>query len=299
MKVPKIGALVGLAAGAVVLLASVAQAAPAKSPAPATPGAASTGIGNGPEAFPNGYQLVESFQYTAPPFAQTHGTVTCPARKQPSGGGVFNESGGFPSAINSSYPSGQSWDVDVNNPTSISGGFIVFAVCLAKSPSPLYKVVTAAAVATNGAQTTGLVTCPTKTVVIGGGAFSSSSSTAVNFNTSLPQNNGWRVDMNNTSGSDSNFAVYAVCDPKPHGYSVQTTGAISNPAGAQTTASLICPGTSGQTVALGGGGFSGSANTAVQMNSSFANGEGGWTVFEQNLSTADTTITGYAICAGT
>ena len=234
---------------------------------------------------PGGYQLVFSGQITAPPNAQTHGVVGCPGKKQPSGGGAFNESGGFPSAINSSYPSGQDWVVDINNPTSISGGFIVYAVCLAKSTK--YTVVSAPAVANAGTQSTGTVVCPAGTKVTGGGAFSSSGSTAVNFNTSYPVSNGWRVDMNNGTGLNSAFTVYATCNRKMKGYSVQNTAPIANPAGAQTTASTRCPGT-GTTVAIGGGAFSSSSSTSVQMNSSFPDGNGGWTVFEQNESASAT-----------
>jgi hypothetical protein len=246
---------------------------------------------------PAGYQLVFSGQITAPAHSQTHGVVGCPGKKQPSGGGAFVESGLFPGAINSSYPSGQNWDVDVNNPEALQSGFVVYAICLSHNVS--YSVVTAPATATNGVQTSGNVACPAGTKVIGGGAFSASSSTAVNFNTSIPQNNGWRVDMDNTSGADTGFTVYGVCHKKLPGYSISITAPISNPAGQQTTASAPCTNPSATSRAIGGGAFSGSGNTSVQMNSSFPDGSNGWTTFEQNFSGAATTVTGYAICAGT
>lgn len=60
--------------------------------------------------------------------------------------------------------------------------------------------------------------CPAGMNVIGGGSHSSSGNTLVNINTSLPartggstEPNGWRIDENNGSGSDTTFNVYAVC----------------------------------------------------------------------------------------
>jgi hypothetical protein len=273
MKLYKIGALVAVTTIAMVFFGSVAQA-----------------------SNPAGYILVASAPFTAPAFSQTHGFATCPGARQPSGGGIFNESGGSPSALNSSYPSGKTWQVDVNNPTSTSGGFIVYVVCLHNNAK--YTIASAAGTAVNGVQSSLSAKCPAHTTVVGGGAFSSSSSTAVNLNSLLPVTHGWRADINNTTGSNSSFSVYAVCRAKPTGYVVETSGSISNPAGAQTTATTNCP-FGGGSVAISGGALSASINTSVQMNSSFPNGSGGWTVFEQNLSSAATTVTGYAICAGT
>jgi hypothetical protein len=72
-----------------------------------------------------------------------------------------------------------------------------------------------------GLQAGGAANCPAGTNVIGGGAFSSSGSTAVNINSSYPtrqhasdpEPNAWHVDMNNASGSSATFNVYAVCAP--------------------------------------------------------------------------------------
>ena len=249
---------------------------------------------NIPSLVPGGYRLVTSFQYTAPPDSQTFGQVTCPGDKQPTGGGVFDDGGS--DGINSSFPNGQSWDAYVNNPTSTSGGFLVFAVCLKRNSS--YQVVDSAFDAINGTQTTGSVTCPTGKVV-GGGAFVQSGSTAANVNSSIPVTKGWRADINNTSGADTTAIVYAVCHVKPQGYSLHIgTPVTVTPGEFDALASVGC-GPSATNVAIGGGGFSNSSSTSVQMQASFPNGQQGWSMDEVNNSTSDTTETPYAICAGT
>jgi hypothetical protein len=248
---------------------------------------------NSPSLVPAGYHLVTSFQFTAPPNSQTPGHVTCPGHEQPSGGGVFDDGGS--DGINSSFPSGRSWDVFVNNPTATSGGFLVFAVCLTNNST--YQVVHTAFDATNGTQTTGSVACSSGKVV-GGGAFVGSSSTAADVNTSIPEGNGWRVDINNTSGSDTTATVYAVCHRRPKGYSIHVGAPVTvTPGQFDALASVAC-GPSATNVAIGGGGISNSASTSVQTQASFPNGEQGWSMEEVNNSPFTTTETPYAICAG-
>jgi hypothetical protein len=278
MKFHRIGVLVAATAAATLSFGSgAAIAAP-----------------NSPSLVPGGYRLVTSFQYTAPPNSQTFGQVTCPGHEQPSGGGVFDDGGS--DGINSSYPSGHSWDAYVNNPTSTSGGFLVFAVCLSKNIS--YQVVDSVFTATNGTQSTGFVACPSGKVV-GGGAYVSSNSTAADVNSSIPVSNGWRADINNTSGADTTAIVYAVCHPKPRGYSIHIgTSVTVTPGEFDALASVAC-GPSATNVAIGGGGFSSSSSTSVQTQASFPNGQQGWSMDEVNNSASNNTETPYAICAGT
>jgi hypothetical protein len=255
-------------------------------------GAAPTSSG----LLPTGYSLVYSGQYAAPAYTQTHGWATCPGQKQPASGGVVNESASFASAINSSYPSGHSWDVDFNNQTSTSSGFVVYAVCLAQNST--YSVVeNSDLTATNGTQSEGFMSCPLHTKVTGGGALSESGSTAVDIHDSFPSANGWMVDMNNRSGVGSLYTVFAVCRSKPTNYSIQGSGFVQNPAGATTDASAGCPGGPDE-VAIGGGAYTTSSDPAVQLYGSFPNGSGGWTSDEQNLSQSADLLDTYAICAG-
>jgi hypothetical protein len=122
-------------------------------------------------------------------------------------------------ALNSSYPSGQSWNVDVNN----AGGF-------STTTSPANSL------------TFGEVFCPTKTTrTFGGGVFSNSASTGVNIDRSFPINDGhgitsWAAYMANATASTTSFTVYAICRPNLKGYAVKQSTPAAEPAGAQQEA---------------------------------------------------------------
>jgi hypothetical protein len=208
-----VGVALGVSAGLLALSGEATDAAPTS-----------------PGLVPAGYSVIYSGQYTAPGYSQTHGSATCPGHKEPASGGVVGESAGFASAVNSSYPSGRSWEVDFNNQTSTSSGFVVYAVCLEQSST--YTVVeNSDLTAANGTQSEGFMSCPLHTRVTGGGALSESGSTAVNIHDSFPSANGWMVDINNQSGVGSMYTVFAVCHSRPTNYSIQGSGFVENPAG--------------------------------------------------------------------
>src|SRR4051794_13052552 len=123
----------------------------------------------------------------------------------------------------------------------------------AAGPPRGYVVVSSGQViAPDGAQTRGFVTCPSRTVPLGGGAFVASSSVAVNLNSSFPTAVGWVADVNNESSAATSFAVLAVCARRPTGY-VVVPQTVPNGARTRSTTTLSCP---GSTRILGGGGFS-------------------------------------------
>ncbi len=101
--------------------------------------------------------------------------------------------------------------------------------------------------------------------------------------------------MNDASVSDTAFTVLAICSPKPKGYTQVFGGLVDNPPGTQTGTTVDCPGAS---VPLGGGGFSSSGSTAVNMNSTFPSGSD-WEAFESNASAADASMQASVVCAGT
>lgn len=251
-------------------------------------------------AAPSGYVVVTAVN-SAPNGQDTSVGVTCPATKKgaaryPLGGGVLIGSGSLSANVNSSFPvPASSWAADVNNNSGADTTFTVYAICA--TPPKNYQVVHASAVTLPpGAQITDIAACPSGTKVTGGGGVISSSNLAVNLNTSVPTGNGWRIDVNNASASDDTVTSYAVCSARwgaSTGYHVAIGSAVNNPAGTETQATVSCP--SGQSV-LGGGGYSGSASTAVNMNSTYPI-TSGWGVLENNASGKDTTITAYAICA--
>ena len=84
-------------------------------------------------------------------------------------------------------------------------------------PVSIKYVASAITALPNGTQQDAFADCPAGMVVTGGGAFSSSTSTAVSIESSaLGTQTGssideWAVTMNNTSGSDTTFFAEAVC----------------------------------------------------------------------------------------
>jgi len=87
-------------------------------------------------------------------------------------------------------------------------------------PVALTYVVSAGINNPNGTQTSGTVDCPAGTSVTGGGVINNSTSTGATVNSSAPRDgsdadtirdDGWLAFVNNTSGADQLFFVYAIC----------------------------------------------------------------------------------------
>ena len=123
-----------------------------------------------------------------------------------------------------------------------------------------------------------------------------------NMNTTIPVKTGsgtsavysWRTDQNNNGAGSATFEAYAVCGHAA-GYKIVIGTPVSNPPSSQTQAVVTCP---SPKVALSGGGFSSSANPAVDLNSSGPISTN-WEVYENNPTTGTPTIAAYAVCAGT
>jgi hypothetical protein len=286
-----------LAGVALAVSASAALADQAKNPVQGVP-AAAPAPGKGlptapalPAKLPKGYVQVHSLPFTSNQFTQTRGSVACPAGTVPYGGGVVVASSGLNANVNSSFPSGTSWIADVNNvgaPTT----FAVYAVC-GKAVRNYVVVESRDVLDPAETQATGTIGCPGNTVVWGGGALSNSGSTAVLINSTFPESNGWRTDMNTNTNFDTTFNVFAICAKKPKGYFVQVGAPVVNPPSSQTRALAFCPG--GQT-ALGGGALSSSGSVTVDLNTAFPQGTF-WDVFEDNGQPFTTeTIRAVAIC---
>ncbi len=290
MRILGVVTALGVSAVAGASVASTVHAAVGKGAAPAALATPSK---------PSGYKVVISSLIAAAAGQQTHGSVACPTTKrgvqtEPTGGGAVISGTDTNMNINSSYPFGTAWDVDVNNASANNGSFDVYAVC--SLPTKGYTVATASFAGSAGMQSHGDATCPSGTKVLGGGAFSSSGNTSDNINSSYPSDaSNWVVDMNNASGANSGFNVYAVCSkyPAKTGYQIVYSASVTNAPQAQTLATATCP--SG-TVPLGGGGLSSSISTNVSLNSTLPNGTS-WSSYEDNNSTNNETITASAICA--
>jgi hypothetical protein len=250
---------------------------------------------------PYGYTVVtnESTVYAG---SQSAGAATCPGTEQPVGGGAFVSSNDLSVNINSSYPDGQSWAVDINNASALDSTYYTYAVCM--NHSRYYRVVkSAATTAYSEWVSSKAVTCPKGTAVMGGGAYSTSPALDVYINSAVPNQlnygrTAWRVAMASADPYNTTFTVYATCEPKLAGYSIQWGQPVANGPYSQNEATVTCPGAS---VPIGGGGFMTdfqNQDAWIGMNTSFPGGSS-WSIYENNYENVNRYIEAAAICAGT
>jgi hypothetical protein len=161
-----------------------------------------------------------------------------------------------------------------------------------------YKVIVSGPItADNGFQTGSSLACPivkgVQTVPLDGGAVIESSSLFANINTSEPEGTVWVVDVNNASGADTTFTIDIVC-AKPLKHYVVLSAAGDNAADTQNRYYVTCP---RGTNIIGGGGFSSSGSTSVNLNGDWPSSSTTWEIDINNGSSDDASVTVYEICA--
>jgi hypothetical protein len=250
-----------------------------------------------PPGAPAGYVVVRSPFGVAPSGRQTQGVVGCPTGTVVLGGGLSDTSAAVSVNVNSSYPASAAngWIVDVNNVSGVQIRFAVYAVCATRPAG--YAIVVDRSNPTPGGQWHAEATCPGATLVVGGGAYSSSGDafSAVNMNTTvpLPSSRSWRVDMDNGTGASATMDNYAICMRSPR-YQPVFGPTVVAAAGAHQVATATCP--SG-TVPAGGGAFANLASTSLNIGSTFPLTQG-WRSFVNNASTQAAGIRTDVICIG-
>jgi hypothetical protein len=108
---------------------------------------------------------------------------------------------------------------------------------------------------------------------------------------------GWQGYMDNSTGSDLDFQVFAICAQEPTDYSVMKA-TFSNPIGTQNSAAVICPlDSKGKkpTSVLGGGAVGSSPVIGQDLNTS-APEDNGWLISMNNDTVAQQAISVYVIC---
>src|SRR4051794_1009959 len=90
-----------------------------------------TGGGAQAGSAPPAYTIVRIDGFVAHANAQTRASATCPPGTVPLSGGAAIFGPDIDRNLNSSFPSGATWIVDVNNASSADAQFNVFAVCAA------------------------------------------------------------------------------------------------------------------------------------------------------------------------
>jgi len=249
-----------------------------------------------------GYVVVNSGSLSNPNNTQSFGDVQCPGTTVAFGGGVFADSTSVFQDVNSSFPevSGSvatGWGGYVDNFSGADSTFSVWAVCAKKPPN--YAIVSVDNNNAAGTQVQTSVQCPigstsARMKPFGGGAIGASLGLLQNINSDLPikRTKTWRVDMNNASGSDENVTTYAVCGLRG-GWEVDAGAPVANPANSQSFADVAC--SSGKT-STGGGVYSDSGSTSVNLNATWPESSSSWGSYENNASGSDASITPYAVC---
>ena len=242
---------------------------------------------------PHGYVVLSSPSLAAPADMQTQGSVSCPPNTVLWGGGVSIASSDLAANVNSSYPSSTTeWAGNVNNASGTDTTFEVWAIC-AKQPRNGYGIPSATVTNPADSQTVGVARCGGASKILGGGIRSSSSSTAVNINSTYPYKARWEGVENNASGSGATFTVYAICGHAKL-RATYSGSAVPNPAGEDTLSGESCP---SYQVPAGGGEYSTSTSTSVNLNGSMPSGNG-WQSSETNASGSNQSTQSYVICVG-
>ena len=162
----------------------------------------------------SGYALVATFGVTNPAGSQTRGTASCPTGTKVLGGGVYSATVSLGVNINSSFPNQNGWAVDMNNATSSTDTFDVYAVCSkysSKTPPGYAVVIGTTQGNVSGTQSQADAICPAGESPLGGGGYSDSLSTSTNMNSTFPIGSQWGVFENNGSSFDSSITAVVIC----------------------------------------------------------------------------------------
>jgi len=280
-----------------------------------TLGAGVTGVGASPNrsaaglrpagharasVFPRGYTVTVSTPATVDAGSQGVHAAVCPTGTLPVGGGVYSDSPDLDVNIGTSYPSTHSWLGALNNASGTAVMMQVYAVCI-KQPKATFSVWGSTFNAAAGSQSVGSVTCPEGSFLMGGGVYAQSSDTGVNIASTRPVTTSeWEAWVNNSTGSDADFIVAAVCTTKkPSHYALRIGKKTRNPKGTDTEAFVLCKGTS---VPLSGGVYSSGSDLRENVNTTAPaateSGQHAWDNYFNNGGNEKNTIQAFAICAG-
>lgn len=259
------------------------------------PAALATPLSTASASAPAAYTRVFSPVITAHSGAfDTGGQVSCPAGTVPWGGGI-GFSGGIADIgdnINTSAPSGDGWRGRYNNSTGRDATFAVEAICAAQPPG--YTVAFKTIDNTHFAQSTGTAVCPTGTVVLSGGALSTSDQVGASLLSAWPSSTTrFKAIMFNGTSNDERLTIFAVCAQRPAGYAIisakghDTGGPDTVIGGSQCPAGVV----------IGGGVKFKAPQPAVTLGALFGEPDTQYFAEVENSSPAPVQETLYAICA--
>ncbi len=211
-----------------------------------------------------------------------HAVASCPSGSILTGGGF---AGSTSLLVYSNFASGNSWEADAQNLTASAQGLNVYAECLSNSSGATQQVYAQANVPANSTGQT-MVSCPSGTVVTGGG-FASNLSLAVYSNSA--SGNGWEVAAQNKSSLDQPLNAYVLCLSGTSGTSQQVLNQVSVSGNVNGNAVAACP----ASTYLTGGGFAGNQSLFVYNESAAGSS---WQAYAQNSSGSTQLLNAYAVC---
>ena len=243
----------------------------------------------------SGYHIVRTADIAAPPSTlDTSGQANCPTGTVPWGGGASFDNGfaAIGTSLETSEPVTGGWRTRVNNASGTAQTFRVDVICANKPKG--YRVAFAGADNPPHADTPATVTCPTGTVVLSGGAFSTSDTTANLLTSAGPLGpHRYTASMANTSNVDQQVTTFAVCGAKPPKYAIvsqsETDMGVDDPA-----LTPVCP--TGTSV-LGGGIQVANPGSDIAIAGSLDEDRHGWFGEAVNQRPGATMFSGQAICA--
>jgi hypothetical protein len=169
-----------------------------------------------PEGKPAGYSIQEATFTTIAGTDNNLDSVACPVTAQgvqtmPTGGGAVVSASSIDININSSYPYGKSWIVNINNAITSNAVAHVYAVCTVPRKGYIQMETGTIAAAPNS-EIAGTINCPKGTHPSGGGVSSQDIDLNQNVAESGPSANGWLGAISNFSVNQNDFNVWAVCE---------------------------------------------------------------------------------------
>jgi hypothetical protein len=253
---------------------------------------------NGPNLKLSGYTYAEA-DVSLPADSQEWTTAACPTGDVVVGGGGYQGRQALGEDIGGSYPTaqGSGWIVFFNNEKSFKTTGVAVAICAAASSLANYSVQLGALVTVPAdGEAQGVVTCPSGTLSLGGGAASEGKQTYQGMAASAPYGtNGWRTYLASAGSQSTEGQAAAVCATKPAGWAQVSSDYVSNPAGTATTVTVNCP---AGTKVLGGGPFNSSADPTVTVGlTTSLSSLKGWHSKEDNASSATESVDEWAVCA--
>jgi hypothetical protein len=226
-------------------------------------------------------------------------TALCPAGDVVVGGGGYQVTQGLGEDLYSSYPNGKGtgWIAYFNNENSSPDTGVAVAICAASSSLEKYSVHYGALVnIPAGGEGQGVVTCPSGTVSLGGGATMAGAQIYDAINASAPYGTGgWRAYMGSAGSESTEGRAAVVCSRRPAGWKQVASSYVPNPAGTATTVTAMCP---KGTRVLAGGPFNSSAKPTVTVGlTTSLTSLTGWHSVEDNASSASESVDEWAVCA--